>query len=107
MNIFTLHQDMSATLGNDSTQQLTKKALTTVGSDTINTGQESPMPNRQDIININVINGPQGKLRDFRNITNTSGMSNNTNNRYSNHDAAAARQVMTHDGDENNDEEIY
>ena len=79
--MFTLQTDMSATLGNDSAQQIAKKALTTVGSDTNKSGQESPNPNRQDIININVINGgPTNKLGDFRNITNTSGMSNNTNN---------------------------
>ena len=34
VNMFTLQTDMSATLGNDSAQQIAKKALTTVGSDT-------------------------------------------------------------------------
>ena len=98
VNIFTLQTDMSATLGNDSAQQIAKKALTTVGSDTNKSGQESPNPNRQDIININVINGgPTNKLGDFRNITNTSGMSNNTNNRYSNVDAMANRHMNSHD----------
>ena len=53
---------------------------------------------KQDIININVINGgPTNKLGDFRNITNTSGMSNNTNNRYSNVDAMANRHMNSHD----------
>ena len=76
------------------------KALTTVGSDTHITGAEEAAPHGGEIININIGNevktvsntnddssqiGFGVKLRkDFRNVTNTSGMSKNSNTRYQN-----------------------
>lgn len=97
-NVAYLHED-------ESIQLQTKEALTTVKSDTA--GQESPKLIQEDtILNIRIQKeNLDGKISpnqtfkasdhkiDMRNMTNMSGLSHNTNNRYSNHDAE--RQLHT------------